>query len=256
MDGNRLAYISNRSGSPDVWIKDLRTGKELPLTETPWPESYARISRDGTQIMFRVQKPGGSENLSLIDAVGGVSRSYSCRGELYGDWLEDRQSFVYTSENGLNLLRIRSGESLPLVNGPALEPRGSPDGRWIVFHTFGGRTIRQVFVASVRNGLVPREEWIPVTGENGINRNAAWAPDGRRVYFQSDRDRFRCIWAQNLDPVSKRPIGEPLAVYHSHYARYSLGNIVGMGLISLAAAQDQLFFVEPEVTGNIWMQEL
>ena len=169
--------------------------------------------------------------------------------------MEDGRSFVYTRENGLSLLRVPSGESIPLVNGLVLEPRGSPDGRWIIFHKFGGPTIRQVFVAPFRNGLVPREEWIPITGENGLDRNAAWAPDGRRVYFQSDRDRFRCIWAQNLDPVSKRPIGEPFAVYHSHFARYSLGSVVSISSISLTTAQDRLFFAEPEITGNIWMLE-
>jgi|SRR5947207_10307500 len=110
-------------------------------------------------------------------------------------------------------------------------------------------------VAPFRNGLVPREEWIPITGGSGLNRNAAWAPDGRRVYFLSDRDQFRCIWAQNLDAVSKRPVGEPLAVYHSHYARFSLANNVSQGHISLTATQDQLFFAEPEITGNIWMLE-
>jgi Tol biopolymer transport system component len=255
-DGKKLAYISNRSGNPEVWFKDIGTGKESMLTETPWGESYPRISRDGSQVMFIGRNAGGNRNLGLIDSAGGAPRSYcEGKGELSGDWMEDGRSFVYLSENGLSLLRVPSGESIPLVNRFVLEPRGSPDGRWIVFHAGDGPTTRQVFVVPFRNRLVPREEWIPITSEEGMNRNAAWAPDGRRVYFLSDRDRFRCIWAQNLDAASKRPIGEPYAVYHSHSARFSLANFVGQGLISVSAAQDRLFFAEPEVTGNIWMLE-
>src|SRR5262249_31258886 len=155
-------------------------------------------------------------------------------------------SFVYTSQSGLSLLRIPSGESVELVNGPVLEPRGSYDGRWIVFHSAGEvgidsagywkrsfpePTSRQVFVARLRQGLIPPEDWIPVTGKDGMNRNAAWAPDGRQVFFLSERDGFRCIWAQKLDVASKRPVGEPFAVHHSHYARFSLLNFISLGAI-------------------------
>jgi hypothetical protein len=207
--------------------------------------------------MFRTQKPGGRFGLSLVEVGGGASKDYcgSCRGPLYGDWIEDGHSFVYTSEGGISLLRIPSGESIELVKGDVIEPRGSHDSRWIVFHSVPAPTIRQVFVAPVRNRVLPREEWIPITGESGMNRNAAWAPDGRRVYFLSDRDGFRCIWAQNLDADSKRPVGEPFAIYHSHSARFALTNFVQQGFISLAAALDRVFFAAPEVTGNIWMLE-
>jgi Tol biopolymer transport system component len=256
-DGTKLAYISNRSGNPDGWLKNLQTGRESALTETPWSEGYARISKDGSQVMFIVRKSSGKGALASIDSGGGISRTYcgNCGDALYGDWMDDGHSFVYNSQNGLSLLRIPSGESVELVKGFVLEPRGSHDGRWILFHSAPTPTIRQVFVAPFREGLIPREAWIPVTGEVGLNRNGAWAPDGRRVYFLSDRDGFRCIWAQNLDAASKRPVGDPFAVHHSHYARFSLFNFIGQGNISLTATQDRLFFAEPEITGNIWMLE-
>ena len=36
-----------------------------------------------------------------------------------------------------------------------------------------------------------------------------WSPDGNLLYFLSERDGFRCIWGQKLDPASKRPLGAP-----------------------------------------------
>src|SRR4029450_6510486 len=163
-DGTKLAYISNRSGNPDGWLKNLQTGRESALTETPWNESYARISKDGSQVMFIVPKSSGKGQLSSIDSAGGISRTYcgNCEGQLYGDWMDDGHSFVYAAQNGLNLLRVPSGESIELVKSFVLEPRGSYDGRWILFHSVPTRTIRQLFVAPFREGLIPREAWVPV----------------------------------------------------------------------------------------------
>jgi hypothetical protein len=58
-----------------------------------------------------------------------------------------------------------------------------------------------------------------------------------------------------LDASSKRPLGEPVPLHHAHSARFSLFNFIGQGLISLTATEDQLFFAQPEITGNIWMME-
>jgi hypothetical protein len=76
------------------------------------------------------------------------------------------------------------------------------------------------------------------------------------LYFLSDRDRFRCIWGQRLDPVSRRPVGPAFGVQHFHDARRSLlavGNNVGA--IGLGAAGNKLVFALGEVTGNIWLRE-
>lgn len=53
---------------------------------------------------------------------------------------------------------------------------------------------------------VPREGWIQASeGGLGFQRQGCWAPDANLVYFLSDRDGFRCIWAQRLEPGAKRP---------------------------------------------------
>ena len=37
-DGKKLAFVSERSGNPDIWMKDLENGKEKPLTASPAKE--------------------------------------------------------------------------------------------------------------------------------------------------------------------------------------------------------------------------
>ena len=44
-DGKKLVFISTRSGNPDVWMKDLESGKETALTATPSREEAGRDHR-------------------------------------------------------------------------------------------------------------------------------------------------------------------------------------------------------------------
>jgi eukaryotic-like serine/threonine-protein kinase len=95
-----------------------------------------------------------------------------------------------------------------------------------------------------------------VTDGRGMERYADWSPDGNMLYFLSERDGFRCIRAQRLDPKSKHPVGMPLDIYHFHHARLSLMTIVDPVWISLHVAVDKAVFAIQEVTGNIWTTEL
>jgi hypothetical protein len=115
-------------------------------------------------------------------------------------------------------------------------------------------TARQIFIAPLRTIPVPRADWIPITDDKGLNRNAVWAANGQRVYFLSDHDGFRCIWARNLEAATKRPVGDAFAVYHAHSARVALTSIA-VGQISLSATKDQVFYSQPELSGNVWMVE-
>ena len=105
-------------------------------------------------------------------------------------------------------------------------------------------------------GVKPRhEEWIPVTDGRQFEDLPRWSPDGNLLYFTSHRDGFRCLWAQRLDPGSKRPRGDAFPVYHLHSARLSLMN-VHLGDQEIPVARDKLVFTLGELTGNIWAADL
>ena len=114
----------------------------------------------------------------------------------------------------------------------------------------------QVFVAPYRGHVrIEANEWIPVTQGWDADDKPRWSPNGNLLYFISDRDGFRCIWAQRLDPDTKRPVGEPFDVKHFHRARLSMLN-VNLALLEISVARDRMVFCLGERTGNIWMAEL
>jgi hypothetical protein len=140
---------------------------------------------------------------------------------------------------------------------PLYAPKLSPDEKWLVFQAVEQPTARIMYIAPFRgNEKVPFAEWVQVTDGSAMDRNAAWSPDGSTLYFLSERDSFRCIWAQRLEPKTLRPAGAPFAVAHFHNAVRNLMNIDGTGPVSLTVAPDKLVFSLGEQTGNIWMASL
>ena len=89
-----------------------------------------------------------------------------------------------------------------------------------------------------------------------MDRYAFWSPDGKLLYFLSERDGFRCIWAQRLDPATKHPSGAAFPIRHFHTSRRSLATVGDPLYIGLSVAVDKLVFSMTERTGNIWMTEL
>jgi Tol biopolymer transport system component len=93
--------------------------------------------------------------------------------------------------------------------------------------------------------LVPEDAWIKIT-EEGPEDWANWSPDGRTLYFTSERDGHTCLWGQHLDANSHRPVGEAFAVQHFHgRASYQQGG--------WSAAGGRIAVVLVDGTKNIWM---
>jgi hypothetical protein len=132
----------------------------------------------------------------------------------------------------------------------------SPDGRWVVFD--GTKDVRsELFVTPFRKGFVPSSEWIPIADTGGDDK-PHFSSDGKLIFFSSDRDGNRCIWAQAVGS-DMHPTGAPFAVYHAHERRRSLRNrrnsAPSSAAFKIAVGPEMLLFDQEERTGNIWLLE-
>ena len=133
--------------------------------------------------------------------------------------------------------------------------RFSPDGRWVAFMAASRAGVYRAVIAPFQSGGGPPEDgWIAIAETTAALDKPRWSPDGNLLYYASEEDGFRCIRARRLDPATKRPVGEPFDVYHSHNARRSLMN-AWFGSLEISVSQDRLFFNLGETTGNVWMAE-
>ena len=263
-DGAKVAFASNRGGNLHVWVKDLKSGAEQAITSTAGNELPWLMSPDGSRVLYCVFGSAAAEKgCFLIGAAGGVARQVcaDCPISNIFDWYAGGRQVLYkkgvSADTSLILRDVDSERETTIFHNPKYNlaaARFSPDDGWISFQTVTGPTRRQIFVAPIRNHAVAGDpEWVPITDGSGLDRNAVWSPDGNLLYFLSERDGFRCFWAQRLDRISKRPIGLPFAVHHFHEARRSLMPTEEVARIGLSVTRDKIIFSMVETSGNIWL---
>jgi Tol biopolymer transport system component len=253
-DGKKLVFASNRTGNFDIWLRDLDTGKETNLTSTPADELDPAISADGTTVSFYSRGAPGKVPTFVVPASGGVAEKiYEGR---FSNWSISASGSTVLGHGG-RAIDTGSREVVEIVKDPkfqVLSPSFSPDDRWIAVHVRNAELTRRLYVLPYRKGqATPESEWIPVSDGKELDRDPAWSPNGNLLYFNSERDGARCIWAQRLEPATKHPASTAFPVAHFHDARISLQLIDNSGLAGPAVGEGKLVFVLGERTGNIWM---
>ncbi len=257
-DGTLAAYSSNRSGNDDIWLKDLRTGVERVLVNTAANEISTSISPDRTRIAYSVSDTG-REHLRIVPMAGGPPTEICPDCDSWFEWTasgtallgvarrQDRYIAMLVGADGAERWSVRHSQH------NLFSPRLSPDERWLALSVNQGQGRAGVWIAPVsERGAAEESRWVRLTDDAAFSDKQDWSPDGNVLYYYSTRDGFGCLYAQRLDPGTKRPVGEPIAMGHWHSARRSLHN-VGLGNLNLSVAADKLVFNLAERTGNVWM---
>jgi Tol biopolymer transport system component/DNA-binding winged helix-turn-helix (wHTH) protein len=259
-DGKRMAFESNRSGKRVVWTKDLETGKEKALTDTPSSENLPLISADGSEVTYVITSlPDYKYEMYETPLEGGPSKKIcdtTCVQAF--QWSSEKNKVLVGVDDEkdpppyLAWLDVRTGEKVKLLRhtkhpiwGGAL----SPDKNWISFaaSTQRGDPARW-FIAPLQAGPASENTWIPITGEQ-----VRWSTDANLLYITSEQDGFPCLYAQRLDPQTKRPAGPLQPVHHFHSARRSM--IEDPAWRGPSVARDKIVVTLVDLTGNIWMAE-
>src|SRR5579885_37661 len=260
-DGRKLAFISNRMGNTEVWLRDLETGKEQALTASPQPKFSAVISRDGSRVAYGAIDNRTSK-IYVISTSGGVPEVVCNACGPPEDWSADgaRLLFqIFRSDTGIftvGLLDLTDGQRMELLEYPGhslFRAHFSLDGHWIAVHADNPQGVTQEMIIPFRPPSKPAAgDWIPVTDGATFDDTPRWSPDGKLLYYLSDRDGFRCVWAQRLHPQTMHPLGAPFPVQHFHTMRSSPRN-VDLSALDIFVAEDKMVINLGETRGNIWL---
>jgi WD40-like Beta Propeller Repeat len=206
---------------------------------------------------FMVSAAGGEAERVCLDCT---PRGFSSDGSVVL-----LQKYDQTDSNkdrivALDLRTKTEHDFLSHPNGALYHPFFSWDDHWVVFKKvpssdLTGR-ISQILIAPVRHGSAGTEaEWIPVTDGLHSDDKPQFSADGNTVYFTSTRDGYLCIWAQKLDPATKRPFGSPFVYEHFHN---SSGHFASINQIAsdLSLARDKILINLPEIRPAIWMTQM
>jgi len=142
-DGTKIAFVSRRSGTYEVWLCANDGSNPVRLTSMRGPVVVGpRWSPDGRRIaFFATTGPAGSYLTYMMDAEGGrPSRLTRSDGELEAlpAWSRTHRSIYLTSGRSGSLqiwkMPLDGGEPVQLTRRGGAEALESPDGR-IVYYT-------------------------------------------------------------------------------------------------------------------------
>ncbi len=212
-DGTMFAYSSAARGSWDIYVQ--RVGGRTPVLVAGDPardEVWPAFSPDGKQIAFSVS--GGAGGVFVVGATGESARRLTDFGSNPA-WSPDGRRIVFCSEEVQSVYATNSESELWTVDvaggapaklsvgAAAFQPAWSPSGRRIAFwvNVNGQRDL-----ATIPSSGGPR---VMVTSDEPVDWAPVWSPDGRFLYFASDRGGSMGIWRIAVDEASGRPGGPP-----------------------------------------------
>jgi Tol biopolymer transport system component len=216
-DGKSFVYQSRAAGKWDIYIQRVGGKNPVNLTENSREDNIQpAFSPEGERIAFRSERDGGG--IFVMGATGENVKRVTDFGYNPG-WSPDGSEIVcatggfttpeYVSYTGpLAIVNVSTGEKRMLNVGDALQPQWSPHGNRIAY--WGRREAnaqRDIWTVSSAGGAP-----VEVTNDPATDWNPVWAPDGRYLYFSSDRGGTRNLWRLPFEEESGRVLGSPMPV--------------------------------------------
>jgi Tol biopolymer transport system component/C-terminal processing protease CtpA/Prc len=177
-DGKRLAFMSNRSGSDEIYMLDLASGDTRRLTYDNATVHLDSWSRDGKWIYF-------SSSVRDISGMGDIFR-VSPEGGTPMVVAGDRYASEYWAAPS------PSGDSL------AITAKGITAGQW---WRHGHSHLDESEIWLVRFGE-DNPAYQSVASDDSKNEWPMWTPDGKRLYFVSDRSGNENLWVRDIGSKS------------------------------------------------------
>jgi hypothetical protein len=110
----------------------------------------------------------------------------------------------------------------------------------------GGLLALTIYLAPSKGG-----KWIPITDGKHWDDKPRWSPDGKTVYFISNRGGFFNVWGIHLDPLKGQPIGNPFPVTSFNRPNLMIPNNIQEVELSLSRAH--LALTAEQTSGSIWI---
>lgn len=165
-DSRRLAYVSDRDGTPHLFLYDFNNSTETQLTRDAADDSSPRFSPDGKSLAFI----RGAKELRVMDMADKKERVVATAFFQRPPIVSDRP-FVW-----------------------------SPDNKWLAYAPVGENQFKNLYVVSVDGGTGRPVSFLA----NVFNNTISWSPDGAFLLFDSGQ-RTESTQLARVDLVPRTP---------------------------------------------------
>jgi eukaryotic-like serine/threonine-protein kinase len=256
-DGRRLAYRGGTLRAPEIRLRDFAANTDVRLAEAAG-STYLVLSPDGSTVAFSADE----SSIYVVAAAGGMPKKICDKCGRPVDWLTDGSKLLIDNagpkQRDIYIVDVATGQAKPLLQHPEFQltmPRVSPDGRVLTFTEVRPGRARRINLMSFTGEAVPESQWSVVVDGADFDRQPVWSPSGDIIYYLSDRDGTRCIWAQRVDTSTRKAVGQPFAAHHIHQVRYYLNDVGDPAAVGLTVVNGQMYFAGFEMRSNVWMAE-
>lgn len=194
----RLAFVSNRTGSTEIYVMRLDGSQQIGLTNNPTMlDEFPTWSPDGQRLAFgssnaAERRTAANTTLLSVDVQGGDTATLTTQADQPA-WSPDGQSIVIAGvDNHLFVIDVETGESTQLTQGRGFRPAWSPDGQQVVFDDNS-----DLYIINRDGSGLSR-----LTGSVADETQPAWSPDGQLIAFVSTGDGNNEIYLIKPDGTS------------------------------------------------------
>ena len=254
--GDRMAYITNRSGAPEIWLRSAAGGWERPVvTGGDFPDEgehtllNVMLSPDGNRAAF-TRRSGGKVKIWITSASGGKPMMLFpgiSRYETASSWSPDGAFLaflIFSEHREIAVAQIGGRDAPVLIEDPTLvtPPIWSPDGRWIAYGR--GEELRLVAPDGKGARVIP----CPVK-PNNQGFVMVWSRDSSAIYVASSQSEIAQLFAVDFKTGKAKKIAElGKGVEFRSNTNYSLS-------ASLSADGKSFFTSVRSYKSDLWLLE-
>jgi Tol biopolymer transport system component/serine/threonine protein kinase len=233
-DGKVLVYAGQASGNWDIYWQRIggRNPRNLTADSTA-DDTQPAFSPDGEHIAFRSEREKGG--IFIMGATGESPRRLTDFG-YYPAWSPSGHEIAFSTEKVQDpnvrrpvdsviwIVDVANGQLRKLAEGKigdAAQPQWSPTGARLAYwgRHKGGQ--RDIWTIPAQGG-----DPVQVTDDAAFDWNPVWAPDGKSIYFASDRGGSMNLWHVPIEEqtghltgpfepfTTPSPFGQQLAFSH------------------------------------------
>jgi len=203
-DGDRVV-VTTRG---EIFSVPSKKGITLPVSRgTGARESWASFSADGKQVLYVTDEPREQE-IRIRDAWGRgepkVVKKAGTSGWYYAPKMSPDGKWVAYSDNTHTLWMSATAGGTPVKvdvckDHPIREYEWSPDGRWIAYTKGRSTDYGDICVYDTKGGAVHE-----LSSPASDDFSPAWDPDGRYLYFLSNRSVNPILGTMDWDNVEAK----------------------------------------------------
>ena len=213
-DGKSIAYQKGEFGKRDIYLRRVGGRNPINLTETYQGDDIEpAFSPDGETIAFRSARDGGG--IFLMGATGESVRRLTDFGYSPA-WSPDGKKILFATEGVIDIMARATTSKLFVIDvqtatkkllhpGDAAHPQWSPNGLRIAFWGLQGEGgNREILSIPAAGG-----EAVQIASSPAVDWNPIWSPDGKFLYFTSNRGGSMNLWRVPVDEATGKQTGDP-----------------------------------------------